>query len=270
MTADAPVLVRVDDAVAVLSFNRPERLNAWGRDLSEPALDALEELRLDPSVRAVVLTGEGRAFCAGANLKRLANPESTEAAAGEGGSSLPRSVQWRQRDIEERGHPVFDALSHYPKPLIAAVNGYAIGIGCLLPTCCSFAVAGDDAVFSLPQVSLNIFPAYGGTLRLARFVGRGHALNMAMTGRRVDAQEALRMGLVAAVYPRERLVAEAVRVAKRVAAAPGYATRLTRESLDQGYESGLPAAERADHVRSLALRQALDAGRDDAVEPRGS
>ena len=250
--ADA-VLVRRDGPVALLSFNRPERLNAWGRDLSEPLLDALEALRIDEGVRAVVITGEGRAFCAGANLKRPGRGDAPSADP----SGMPSQPAWGRRDMREAGHPVFDMLSHYPKPLIAAVNGYAIGIGCLMPVCCSFAVAGEDAVFSLPQVRLNILPAYGGTLRLARFVGRGHALNMAITGRRVRAHEALEIGLVAAVYAPERLREEAIALAHDAARAPETAARLTRESLDLGYDSGLEAAAQADLLRESALRAEL-------------
>ncbi len=252
MSADDAVLVQRDGPVALLSFNRPERLNAWGSDLSEPLLEALDALRLDEDVRAVVLTGEGRAFCAGANLKRPGRGDSPTDPSG-----MPSRPRWKRRDIDEAGHPVFDALSHYPKPLIAAVNGYAIGIGCLIPVCCSFAVAAEDAVFSLPQVRLDILPAYGGTLRLARFVGRGHALNMAITGRRVGAQEALEMGLVVAVHPPERLREEAIALARDAARAPGAAARLTRESLDLGYESGLEAAAEADRLRESALRAEL-------------
>ncbi len=254
MSAPEPVLVRRDGPVALLSFNFPERLNAWGSDLSEPLLEALEALRVDEDVRAVVLTGEGRAFCAGANLKGRGDDAPTDP------SGMPTRPAWKRRDIDEAGHPVFDALSHYPKPLIAAVNGYAIGIGCLIPVCCSFAVASEDAVFSLPQVRLDILPAYGGTLRLARFVGRGHALNMAITGRRVGAREALEMGLVAAVHPRERLREEAIAVAHAAARAPEVAARLTRESLDLGYESGLEATAQADLLRESALRAELAPG----------
>ncbi|MYA19495.1 MAG: enoyl-CoA hydratase/isomerase family protein [Chloroflexi bacterium] len=252
MNAADAVLVQRDGPVALLSFNRPERLNAWGSDLSEPMLEALEALRLDEDVRAVVITGEGRAFCAGANLKRPGRGDSPTDPSG-----MPTRPAWKRRDIDEAGHPVFDALSHYPKPLIAAVNGYAIGIGSLIPVCCSFAIAGEDAVFSLPQVRLDILPAYGGTLRLARFVGRGHALHMAITGRRVGAREALEMGLVVAVHPPERLREEAIALARDAARAPAAAARLTQESLDLGYESGLEATAQADLLRESALRAEL-------------
>lgn len=258
MSVDAAVLVQHDGPVALLSFNRPERLNAWGTDLSQPMLDALEELQSNESVRVVVLTGEGRAFCAGANLKSRGGIDThidEGSATTTAPSGMPTEPRWRRRDLRETRHPVFDTLSHYPKPLIAAVNGFAIGIGCLIPTCCSFAVASEDAVFSLPQVRLNILPAYGGTLRLARFVGSGHAMNMAITGRRISADEALAMGLVTAIYPRERLREEAIALGKEVARAPGPALQLTQEALDYGYDSGLRAAEQADLLREFALRE---------------
>src|SRR6185503_20661588 len=116
----------------------------------------------------------------------------------------------------------------YPKPIIAAVNGHAIGIGCLVPLCCDFILAGERASFCLPQVSLGILPAYGGTLRLARFVGRGNALNIALTGRKVGAEEALRMGMVVSVHEPDDLVPEAVKTMQAIAEMPVSAVRLAR------------------------------------------
>ncbi len=113
-------------------------------------------------------------------------------------------------------------------------------------------------MFCLPQVSLGILPAYGGTLRLARFVGRGHALNMALTGRKVGAEEALRMGMVVSVLPQERLVPEAIKTMQAIADMPVHAVRLARESLRLGYEGGLTAAAHADLYRFMALSQTSD------------
>jgi enoyl-CoA hydratase/carnithine racemase len=249
VSAPDPVLVRRDGPVALLSFNFPERLNAWGSDLSEQRLAALEALRVDEDVRAVVLTGEGRAFCAGANLKGRGDDAPTDP------SGMPSRPAWKRRDIGEAGHPVFDALSHYPKPLIAAVNGYAIGIGCLIPVCCSFAVASEDAVFSLPQVRLDILPAYGGTLRLARFVGRGNALHMALTGRAVGTEEARRIGLVVSVHEPDELLPVARETMREIISYPPQALRLARESLRYGYDAGLAATEQADLFRQMMLYQ---------------
>lgn len=240
MSDEAAVLIERHDSVAVIAFNRPERLNAWGSDLGAALMERLDEAAADDSVRGVILTGNGRAFSAGADLK---NPRTHRV------ESVEESLNAR------RGMPVFDVIQAYPKPIISAVNGYAIGIGCLVPLCCDFVLASEQASFCLPQVSLGILPAYGGTLRLARFVGRGNALYVALTGRKIGAEEALRMGIASAVYPQEQLLPEAIATMQAIARMPPLAVRLCRESLREGYESGLPASEQADVLRFMALGQ---------------
>jgi enoyl-CoA hydratase/carnithine racemase len=253
--ADEPVVVMEQrGAVALITLNRPERLNAWSPDLSAALVQRLREAAADESVRGVVLTGAGRAFSAGADLKdpRTHTVESPE-----------------QHLAGLNGSPVFDTVETYPKPIISAVDGYAVGIGCLVPLCCDFILAGEHAVFCLPQVSLGILPAYGGTLRLARFVGRGNALNIALTGRKVGAEEALRMGMVISVLPQEQLVPDAVKTMQGIADLPVHAVRLARESLRLGYEGGLAATAHADLYRFMALSQTSDrARRHDAWRER--
>ncbi len=254
MKDESAVLIDRHDAVALISFNRPERLNAWSPDLGAALLQRLREAEADASVRGVVLTGVGRAFSSGADLK---NPRTHAVESPE------------QHLAGLRGSPVFDAVESYPKPIISAVNGYAVGIGCLVPLCCDFILAGEQAVFCLPQVSLGILPAYGGTLRLARFVGRGNALNIALTGRKVGAEEALRMGMVVSVLPQEQLVPEAIKTMQGIADMPVHAVRLARESLRLGYEGGLAATAHADLYRFMALSQTSDrAARHDAWRKR--
>jgi enoyl-CoA hydratase/carnithine racemase len=241
--ADDAVLIERHGAVALLAFNRPARLNAWSPDLGAALLQRLREAEADEKVRGVILTGVGRAFSAGADLK---NPRT-------------HTVESPEQHLENlRGNPVFDRVESYPKPIISAVNGYAIGIGCLVPLCCDFILAGEQAVFCLPQVSLGILPAYGGTLRLARFVGRGNALNIALTGRKVGAQDAFRMGLVVSVFPPAELVPEAIKTMQSIADMPVHAVRLARESLRLGYEGGLAATAHADLYRFMALAQTSD------------
>jgi enoyl-CoA hydratase len=206
MADESAVLIERKGAVALISFNRPERLNAWSPDLAAALLARLREAEADESVRGVVLTGVGRAFSAGADLK---NPKT---------------------------HTV-----ESPEPL-----------------CCDFVLAGTQAVFCLPQVSLGILPAYGGTLRLARFVGRGNALNIALTGRKVGAEEALRMGMVVAVHPQDELIPQAIATMQSIADMPVSAVRLARESLRLGYEGGLAATAHADLYRFMALSQTSD------------
>ena len=243
MVDESAVLIERQGAVALLSFNRPRRLNVWSPDLGTALLSRLREAEADEAVRGVVLTGVGRAFSAGADLK---NPRT-------------HSVESADQHLAGlRGSPVFDTIERYPKPIISAVNGYAVGIGYLVPLCGDFIVAGEQAVFCLPQVSLGILPAYGGTLRLARFVGRGHALNMALTGRQVGAEEALRMGMVVSVFPQEQLVPEAIKTMEAIAKMPVHAVRLARESLRLGYEGGLAATAHADLYRFMALAQTSD------------
>jgi enoyl-CoA hydratase/carnithine racemase len=240
---DTAVLSERHENVALITFNRPERLNAWSADLGAALLQRLAEAEADPEIKGVVLTGAGRAFSAGADLK---NPRTHSVES-------PEEYLASQRNMR-----VFDVLESYPKPIISAVNGYAVGIGCLVPLCCDFVFGGEQAIFCLPQVSLGILPAYGGTLRLARFVGRGNALNMALTGRKVGAEEALRMGIITTLYPQEQLVPEAIKAMQAIAGMPVHAVRLARESLHHGYEAGMAATEKADVYRFMALAQTND------------
>jgi enoyl-CoA hydratase/carnithine racemase len=240
--SDAALIER-RGTVALISLNRPERLNAWSPDLGAALLERLREAESDDDVRGVVLTGTGRAFSAGADLK---NPKTHAVESPE------------QHLAGLRGNPVFDAVETYRKPIISAVNGYAVGIGCLVPLCTDFILAAEEAMFCLPQVSLGILPAYGGTLRLARFVGRGNAMNIALTGRKVGAHEALRIGMVVSVHSQDELVPEAIRTMQAIAEMPVAAVRLARESLRLGYEGGLAATAHADLYRFMALSQTSD------------
>ena len=232
--------IEVGDGVAVVTIDRQERLNAWGPQVSSQTVEALRTVEADPEAGGVVLTGAGRAFCAGADLKE------------EGTHSVDDAEAFLDA---HRGSPIFDVLGNYSKPVITAVNGFAIGVGCLM--CCSsdFVLASTEASFRLPQTSLGILPAYGGTLRLARFVGRGNALHMALTGRSVDAEEARRIGLVVSVHEPDELLPAAVATMTEIIAYPPQALRLARESLRFGYDAGLAATQQADLFRQMALYQ---------------
>ncbi len=238
--SESYVRTEIRDGVAVVTMDRQERLNAWGPEVSSQTVDALRAVEANPDVGGVVLTGAGRAFCSGADLKE----------------SSTHSIDDAEAYLEQHhGSPIFDLLGHYEKPVIAAVNGFAIGVGCLM--CCSadFVLASTEASFRLPQTSLGILPAYGGTLRLARFVGRGNALHMALTGRAVNAEEARRIGLVVSVHEPEDLLPAAIETMEEVIAYPAQALRLARDSLRFGYDAGLAATEQADLYRQMALYQ---------------
>src|SRR5712692_8314958 len=165
-----PLLYEKHGAVAVLTLSRPQARNAWGEDYNAALKELLPQLEDDPAIRCVVLTGdpEGNAFSAGADLK---NPKThTSNSIADAIEALPK----------RRRHQAMNLLSDFAKPLVAAVNGYAVGIGCIVTYCCDLIVASERAEWRLPQVALGILPAQGGTVRLARWVGRGQAMKVAL------------------------------------------------------------------------------------------
>ncbi len=246
MASDDAVIAEIQGPVATVWLNRPERLNAWSAEIGTELVSMLEALQANDEVRGVILTGKGRAFSAGADLK---NPRTHRvddvSSALEQGSRIAGGI--------------FDLVSHYEKPIVAAVNGYAIGVGCLVPLACDFVYAAESAQFQLPQVSLGILPAYGGSLRLARAVGNLNAAEMILTGRMVSAEEAGRWGIAAAVLPDEKLLDHARETMARVAGHPQVAVRMARESLRSAIEANsMRAAELADTDRFLLLAQRRD------------
>jgi enoyl-CoA hydratase/carnithine racemase len=247
MSSESAVVVEIDDlGVATVWLNRPGSLNAWGADLSAALLEALQENEADPGVRGVVLTGKGRAFSAGADLK---NPETHRID----------SLEEYLRSPSARGRPMFDLVSHYKKPILCAVNGYAIGIGCLVPICCDFIYAATSAKFQLPQVSLGILPAYGGALRLARAVGELNAREMIMTGRMITAQEAYDWGLVSRLLADDQLLNVSRETMRSIVQKPPYAVSFARESIRMAVDANdMRAAELSDAYRSLILSQLKD------------
>jgi enoyl-CoA hydratase len=214
------LLLERDGAVAVLTLNRPQVLNA----LNTPTLDelhrALRSLQDEAGVRAVIVTGAGRAFVAGADITELASLDPTGAAA-----------------YARRGQRVFDLVEHLGKPVIAAVNGYALGGGCELAMACTLRVAADAAHFGQPEIDLGLIPGYGGTQRLPRLVGKGVALDLLLTGRHVDAGEALRLGLVNRVVPGADLMAAARDLAAALASKAPVAVRYVVDSVDRGLDT---------------------------------
>jgi len=188
------------EAVTVLFVNRPQVLNAINRETLGEIADAARAFVADPAQGALVVTGQGeKAFISGADINELA---SLGPAAAE--------------DISRFGQGVVDLLEQSPKPVIAAVNGYAFGGGCELALACHMRLASENAVLGLPEVKLGIIPGYGGTQRLPRLVGPGRALELILSARNVKAEEAERIGLVNRVVPQAELVAEAVKLAQAI------------------------------------------------------
>jgi enoyl-CoA hydratase len=219
------LLVERDGAVAIVTINRPKVLNA----LSLATLDELGRtmtgLGGDRAVRCIVLTGAGdKAFVAGADINELAVQTPT------GG-----------RDHARAGQLVFDAIEHLGTPVIAAINGYALGGGCELAMACTIRIAADTARLGQPEINLGLIPGYGGTQRLARIAGAGRALELLLTGDQIPAAEAFRLGLVNRIVPLADLMTEARKLAGAIAAKAPVAVRYILEAVNCGLN--LPLAE---------------------------
>jgi enoyl-CoA hydratase len=227
------VLVERDDPVAVVLLNRPEVLNALSDELMDELVTRLAELDRDEAVRCVVLGGNERAFAAGADIGELVSSSSIDL--------------YYQRRVER-----WDAIRGLWTPLVAAFSGFCLGGGCELAMSCDLIVASETAQFGQPETSLGIIPGAGGTQRLTRAVGKALAMDVILSGRRLNADEALRAGLVARVVARESWLEEAQRVARDIAAKGPVATRLAKESVDRAYEATLQAGLEAER-RALYL-----------------
>ena len=219
------LLLTRDEAVAVVTVNRPAVLNALNAQTIDELRRAFLDLRHDATVRAVVLTGAGeKAFVAGADIGELATLDAT-----------------RAHDLARRGQHVFDLVEHLGKPVVAAINGFALGGGCELAMACTFRLAAETARLGQPEINLGIIPGYAGTQRLTRLVGRDRALDLVLTGRHVAAAEALAMGLVTRVVPAPALLDEARAFAALLATKPPLAVRYAIEAVVRGAD--LPFAD---------------------------
>jgi enoyl-CoA hydratase len=217
------LLLDRDGAVTVLTFNRPAVLNALNTQTLDELRRAVLELKHDDKVQAVIMTGAGeKAFVAGADIKELA-------ALG--------PVQGKE--VAMRGQHVFDLIENMGKPVIAAINGFALGGGCELALACTLRIAADSAKLGQPEINLGLIPGYAGTQRLARLVGKGAALDLLLTGRQIGAEDALAIGLVNRVVPQNGLMAEARKLAAELAAKPPVATKYIIEAVNRGLDVSL-------------------------------
>jgi enoyl-CoA hydratase len=219
-----------DEAVALLTVDRPEALNAMNAEMLDELAAVLDEVEADDQVQVLVITGTGRAFIAGADIGHMS------------GFSPQQAKEW-----SEKGQRTVGKLEKMNKPVIAAINGYALGGGTELALACDIRVASEKAVFGQPEVKLGMIAGFGGTQRLPRLVGHGMAKEMLFTGDHYDAQAALRMGLVNAVVPAAELLDYCLAMAKRIASRGTLAVRLSKEAVDHGRELDL---EKALHLES--------------------
>jgi enoyl-CoA hydratase len=227
------LLVERDDAVLIVTINRPKVLNALNTATLLELGQVIEEARLDASVRALVLTGSGdRGFVAGADINELA----VQTPVG-------------GRDHARRGQALFDRIERLGKPVIAAINGFALGGGCELAMACTIRLAASTAKFGQPEVNLGLIPGYAGSQRLPRLVGRGRALELLLMGGQITADEAWRIGLVNRVVPAGDLMTEARAMAQALAAKAPVAVRYILDAVASGLE--MPFAEAEDHEATL-------------------
>lgn len=227
------LLVERDGAVAVVTINRPAKLNALNNATIEELERACTALAADPQVRVIILTGAGeKAFAAGADIAELA--DQTPVAG---------------RAHAARGQRLLELIEHLGKPVIAAINGYALGGGCELAMACTLRLAADTARLGQPEINLGLLPGYAGTQRLARLVGRGRALELLLTGAHISAEEAWRIGLVNRVVPRDRLMTEARALAAELATKAPIAVRYILDAVVRGLE--MPLAEGAAYEAAL-------------------
>lgn len=237
------VLEKLDDSVVILRLSRPGRRNATGEDMQAALRDALDRWAADDRCRAVVLMGDGEgAFSSGADV----GDENTHAT--------PVDRYLEKLAVGE--HPTFDRVLRFPKPLIAAVSGYAIGWGCLTCLGCDLIVADRTAEFRLTQATFGVLPAFGGVARLAQWVGRGRAMDIAVRRRPVHAEEAHEIGLVAELCDESELLDVAKAVAHQCAEVPPLTYKLIKDSVYQAMESAIRAASTADLYRLGLLEQA--------------
>ena len=221
------LLLERDDAVAILTINRPKVLNALNTATLDELRQALLALRDDEAVRVVVLTGAGeKAFVAGADINELSVQTPT------GG-----------REHAMAGQRVLDLLEQLGKPVIAAINGFALGGGCELAMACTLRIAADTARLGQPEINLGLIPGYAGTQRLARIVGRGRALELLLTGDHVTAAEAHRLGLVNRVVAAGELMAETKKLAQALAGKAPIAARYIIDAVHRGLEMPLAEAQ---------------------------
>ena len=215
------ILTEQRDRVGIITLNRPAALNALNSQLVGEVGQALDLFQADEGIGAVVLTGSDKAFAAGADIKEMAGKSYMDAYL---------------EDFITMG---WESISHFRKPIIAAVSGFALGGGCEIAMMCDFIIASETAKFGQPEITLGITPGAGGTQRLTRAVGKAKAMDLCLTGRLMDAQEAERSGLVARIVAPEQLLDEAVKAAAKIAAQSLPIAMLVKEAVNAAFETTL-------------------------------
>ena len=248
------LLFELSDGIARVTVDRPDKLNALNSAVIAELGDAVTRIETDAAVRGVILTGSGqKAFVAGADIAEL---------------TAQTPLEGKTRSAA--GQQVFRRLERCGKPVIAAINGFALGGGCELAMACHIRIAAEHARFGQPEVKLGIGPGYGGTARLPRLVGKGRALELLLTGGMIDAAEAYRIGLVNRVVPADRLMAEAEALLRTILENGLLAVRACLEAVDAGLETSLDQALllESNHFGLLSATQDMREGTQAFLEKR--
>lgn len=219
------LIVNQQEAIAFVKINNPDTLNALNTEVLKELDKAFDELGKQEEVRVVILTGEGRAFVAGADIKEMLNLNEAQG-----------------KDFGEFGAKVFRKIELFKSPVIAAVNGFALGGGCELAMACDIRIASDKAKFGQPEVGLGIIPGFSGTQRLTRLVGAGKAKELIYTATIISAEEALKIGLVNHVVSIENLMEEVEKIAKTIAKQAPLAINYAKKSIDKGFDLNIDEA----------------------------
>lgn len=214
------IILTKEIPIAVIQLNRPDVLNALNRELMTELTACLEELDSDNSINCIVITGNEKAFAAGADIKEMAD-------AG--------TVEMLLRD----NLSIWDKIKKIKKPLVAAVSGFALGGGCELAMMCNIIIASETAKFGQPEINIGVMPGSGGTQRLARIVGKYKAMEMVLTGETIDAKQAMSFGLVNKIVPAEMCLEEAKKLARLIGSKPPIALKLAKESVLKSFEVSL-------------------------------
>ncbi|RJP60053.1 MAG: crotonase [Deltaproteobacteria bacterium] len=217
------IVSKEEGGIAVITLNRPDALNALNAEVGKDLRKAAEILKEDEEVRVIIVTGQGRAFAAGADIKELKDANSCEAR------------EWARALFDS-----FEALGRMPKPVIAAVNGIAFGGGCELALACDFIVASEKAKFGVPEIKIGVFPGAGGMYRLARAVGMRMAKEMVFVGDPIDAKTAQDIGLANRVFPADKFLDEVKSLARNIASKSGITLKLAKQALNEAQDSPDP------------------------------
>ncbi len=223
MSSNPCIMLTHDGGICTITINRPEKLNALNRQVIDELHDAFAQLAEDQNTRVVILTGSGdKAFVAGADISEI--------------NTLSPMLA---RDFARHGQALMSRIENLGKPVIAAINGYALGGGCELAMACTLRIGSDTARLGLPEISLGIMPGFGGTQRLSRLVGRSAALELTLTGRQLDATEACRLGLLSRTVPQDELTDDVAQLASRLARSAPLAMRNIIQAINLGADTSL-------------------------------